>query len=147
VFNDPKQKNILIRFKFNCSDLSFAFRRKNKMKEIIRDLPVRIKAGETFEIYLKDIFCITDSMFTLTPSIASGIAMFKISNVKNNSIGLDAIVRVNQTLNLAYKVDNSLFDSAIEEFHVLEITPENELKGVFSWSKDCSSELLSIYAR
>jgi hypothetical protein len=117
------------------------------MKEVIRALPVSIKAGETFEIYLKDIFCITDSMFTLTPSIASGIAMFKISNAKNNSIGLDAIVRVNQTLNLAYKVDNSLFDSAIEEFQVLEITPENELEGVFSWSKDCSYELLSIYAR
>lgn len=117
------------------------------MKKIIGDLPISIKAGQTFEIHLKDVFCITDSMFTLIPSKATGIALFKISNAKNNSIGLDAIVRVNQTLTLAYKVDNSLFDSAIEEFHVLEITPENDLEGVFSWSKDCSSELLSIYAR
>jgi len=117
------------------------------MKRIIRDLPVRIKAGQTFEIHLTDVFCITDSMFTLTPSKATGIARFKISNVKNNARGLAAIVKENQILNLVYKVENSLFDSANEEFHVLEITPENDLEGVFLWSKDCSSELLSIYAK
>jgi hypothetical protein len=117
------------------------------MKEVIRDLSVRIKAGQTFVIDLNDVFVITHSMFTLTTTKGSGIAAFKMSNAKNNSIELNAILKENQKLSIAYRVDNTLFDSTIEEFYSLAITPENDLEGVFSWSKDCASELISIHAR
>ena len=117
------------------------------MKEVITDLSVSIKAGQTFDIYLNDVFVITHSLLTLTITKASGIAAFKITNAINNSIELKAILKANQKLSIAYKVDNTLFDSTIEEFYILEITPQNDLEGVFSWSKDCTSELISIHAR
>jgi len=83
----------------------------------------------------------------LTTTKGSGIAAFKITNAKNNSIELHAILKANEKLSIAYRIDNTLFDSTIEEFYTLEITPEHDLEGVFSWSKDCTSELISIHAR
>ena len=116
------------------------------MKQVINNLPINIKAGECLAIDLRDAFFISHSMFTFIPLNATGITKFKISNAKNNSIEIELLVKPNIPLSIAFKEDNILFDSINEEFHFLEITPENDFEGFFSWKKDCIMELISIHA-
>ena len=117
------------------------------MKEVINKLPISIEAGKTLEIDLKSDFNIINSMFTLIPTNAKGDVKFKITNAKSNSIEITALVTTGITPPLAYKPYKGLFDSTKEEYYVLEITPENDLEGFFSWAKDCNRELISTHAR
>ncbi len=117
------------------------------MNAVLNHLPIFIEGSKTLEIDLKSNFCILHSMFTLIPTKANGKVTFRLTNAKNNSIEIAALVNANSPLPLAYKPSDELFDSANEEFYFLEITPENDLEGSFSWAKNCTREMISSFAR
>lgn len=117
------------------------------MNVVLSNFPIFVKGGKTLEIDLKNNFCILHSMITLNPTKAKGYVRFKITNTKNNSMEITASVIANSLFQLAFKPYNGLFDSSKEDFHTIEITPENDLEGYFSWSKDCGKELIAKNAR
>lgn len=117
------------------------------MIEVISKLPIYIEAGKTLEIDLKSVFWIANSMFTLNPTQANGNVKFRLTNAKYNSIEITALAATNLPLSLAFKPSNAIFDSENEEFYILEITPENDLAGTFSWANNCTREMISSCER
>lgn len=119
-----------------------------KPLEIITDLPIKVKAGETFEIRFKSPhpFCLSDSMATLKHPMQNGVLLVKISNADGHSIQNRFRVSPVAPVIISFQPTNApgFEDMNSKDFYHMEITPDFDLDGAFSWGKGYPKEYLRL---